>query len=238
MQMFDHRNSRIVHQAFDQALAAARDDHVDVVAHRDQLAHCCTIGGCNHLHAGVRQTGRLEPFPDAGRDRLVGADRFAAATQDRGIARLEAEARSVCGHIRARFINDADHAERHAHSAYLYAGRTISQVGDDAHRVGQGGDLLQAFCHAGNGAFPKGQPVQQGFAKTLRSGLGHVFAVGGEECCLVAPNCSGHRQQRRVLGRRIGCRDHPAGFPCGAAHAVHIGLDVQLFHIKHLQVSD
>ena len=128
VQVLDHRDARLAHQPLDQALAAARHDHVDVVLHGDELADRRAVGGLDHLHRGFGQSGRLQAFVHARGDRLVGVDRFRAAAQDRRVAGLEAQPGGVGGHVRARFVNDADHAERHAHLPDLDAGRAVAQV--------------------------------------------------------------------------------------------------------------
>ena len=77
-------------------------------------------------------------------DRRVAAQRLRAAAQDRRVAGLEAQRRGVGGHVRPRFVDDADHAERHAHAADLDAGGPVAQVGDLADRIGQRRDLREA----------------------------------------------------------------------------------------------
>ena len=42
-----------------------------------------------------------------------------AAAQDRGVAGLEAQRAGVGGHVGAALVDDADHAERHAHALEL-----------------------------------------------------------------------------------------------------------------------
>ena len=60
---------------------------------------------------------------------------------------LRHSARGVGGHVGPRFVDDADHAERHAHPADLDAGRAVAQVGDLADRIGQRRDLLEPVRH-------------------------------------------------------------------------------------------
>jgi hypothetical protein len=49
------------------------------------------------------------------------ARRLLAAAQDRGVARFQAQRRGVRRDVGPRFVNDADHAQRHAHPADLDA---------------------------------------------------------------------------------------------------------------------
>uniref|UniRef100_UPI001ED9B73F glutamate-5-semialdehyde dehydrogenase n=1 Tax=Pseudomonas aeruginosa TaxID=287 RepID=UPI001ED9B73F len=55
VQVLDHRHLGLAADALDQALAAARDDHVDVFGHADQRADRRAVGGFHHLHGGGRQ---------------------------------------------------------------------------------------------------------------------------------------------------------------------------------------
>ena len=57
VEMLDHRHLRVARDALDQALAAARHDHVDVLFVGDQVADCGAVGGGDHLHGVVRQAG-------------------------------------------------------------------------------------------------------------------------------------------------------------------------------------
>jgi hypothetical protein len=57
-------------------------------------------------------------------------NRLAAAAQNRRIAGFETQTGGIGRHVRTRFIDDADHAERHAHASSLDAGRTVIQISD------------------------------------------------------------------------------------------------------------
>ena len=98
----------------------------------------------DHLHGVLRQSGVAQPFVHAGGDRLVAANRFRAAAQDRRVAGLEAQPGGVRGDVGPRLVDDADHAERHAHHADLDAGRAILEIGDLADGIGQRRDLARA----------------------------------------------------------------------------------------------
>ena len=49
LKMLDHRNGRFGRETGDEALAAARNKHVDVVAGTDELAHQGAVGGFDEL---------------------------------------------------------------------------------------------------------------------------------------------------------------------------------------------
>ena len=100
VQMFDHWNSRFAHQPFDQTLAAARHDDINVILHRDQFTDGRTVRGRDDLHCGFRQPGGFEAGLHAGGNRLVRMQRFRTAAQDRGIAGFQAQPGRVRRHVR------------------------------------------------------------------------------------------------------------------------------------------
>jgi hypothetical protein len=69
---------------------------------------------------------------------------LAAAAQDRRVARLEAQRARVAGHVRPALVDDADHAERHAHALDAQAVRPLPLGDHRADRVRQRRDLLDA----------------------------------------------------------------------------------------------
>src|SRR5690606_26621113 len=139
VEVFDDRHFRFARDTFDQPLATARHDDVDVLRHRDQFSNRSAIGGFDDLHGGFRQARRTQTFAQAGGDGLVRGSGFGDAARNRGVAGLDAEAGGVDGHIVARFVNDADHTVPHADAANLDAGWTIVEVGEGDDRFGQRG---------------------------------------------------------------------------------------------------
>ena len=88
VQVLDDRHLGLAADALDQALAAARDDHVDVLRHGDQLAHGLAVGGLHQLHRLGRQAGLGQRLLHQPRQRLVRFDRFRAAAQDAALPLL------------------------------------------------------------------------------------------------------------------------------------------------------
>jgi hypothetical protein len=83
--------TRARRDALDQALAAARHDHVDELGHGDQIADGGAVGGVDHLHRRFGQAGGGQALAHAGGDRAVAADGFRAAAQDGGVAGFQAQ---------------------------------------------------------------------------------------------------------------------------------------------------
>jgi hypothetical protein len=92
VQVLDDRHLGVAADALDQALAAARDDHVHVLRHGDQLAHGLAVGGLHQLHRVRGQAGLDQRLLHQPRQRLVGLDGLRAAAQDAGVAALDGQA--------------------------------------------------------------------------------------------------------------------------------------------------
>src|SRR5690606_37304933 len=95
VEMLDERYPSRARKSFDQALAATRNDDVDVLGERDHFTHSGAVGGVDDLYGIGRQPCGSEPFLDDRAQRLVRVKGFAAATQNGGIARFEAK----CGGV-------------------------------------------------------------------------------------------------------------------------------------------
>ncbi len=119
-------HARILLHARDETFAASRHDDVDEAAHvaqhdPDGLA----ILRRHHLHGRFGQAVHAERTSETGMDRGARARAFGAAAQDRGIAALQAKRGRVGRDVRPALVNDADHAERHAHARDLETVRTL-----------------------------------------------------------------------------------------------------------------
>src|SRR5690606_18149877 len=177
VQVLDHRHTGIAADALNQTFTTTRHYYVHKLRHGNQFAHRSAVGGFYHLHHLGGQASGLEPLLQAGGDSAVGVNGFTTATQNGGVARLEAEAGSVDSHIGPGFVDDAHHTQRHAHLAHLNAGGAVVEVGDGAARIWQGSNLAQAFDHAVDGGRLKGEAVEHGGIQTIGSTGGQVFGV-------------------------------------------------------------
>ncbi|MNM85441.1 hypothetical protein D3C81_975550 [compost metagenome] len=206
VQVLDHRHAGLFHQARDQALATARHDHVDIFRHRDQPAHGGAVGGLDDLHGLRRQSGRRQPFRHQRGQCRVRLDGLGAPAQDRGVAGLQAQRRGVDGHVRARLVDDADHAQRHAHLTDLNAGRAELHIGDLADRVCQRGNLLQPCRHRDDGLVGQRQAVHERGVLAVGAGTLHIARVHSLELVGIPADGGGDGQQRAVLVSRGGPR--------------------------------
>ena len=147
VQMLNHRHARLGQQARNQALAAARHDHIDVFTHGNKLADRRAIGRINHLHRIGRQAGGGQALMHQGSNGTIAANRLGAAAQDGCIARFDAKSGRISGHIRAGLVNNPNNTQWDAHLANLNTTRAKFQIADLANRIGQGSNLLHAVRH-------------------------------------------------------------------------------------------
>ena len=196
MRVFDHRNARHGTDAFDQALAAARNDDVDGFRHCDHQVDGGTVGGGDHLHCVRRQPGPVEPAPDAVGNRLVRV-KCLRATSQQWRCRPEAQGGGIGGHVRPRFIDDPDHAERHAHAPDLDTAGAELHIEDLTDRVGQRDDLAQAVDHA------------------VDTGMVEFEAV--EQCGIQPLARPASRSRRLAFDQVLRCASRSSAIPCSAA---------------------
>jgi len=213
---------------FDSFLAATRHDHVHVLRHRDQFADGGAVGGFDDLHRILRQAGAGQAFLHQLRQRLVAVDRFRAAAQDGCVAALDAQAGRIHRHVRTRFIDDADHAQRHAHLADLDASRAVFHVRNFTDRVGQCDDLFESLGHRCDRLVRQRQAVQHRFREAVGFRCVQVLAVRFAQRFRVTPNRCGDQCQRVILRPGI-CLCHCARSLAGAlADVGHVVLDVHV----------
>lgn len=220
--MLDHRYLGVAADALDQALATARHDHVDELRHGDQLTDGSAVGSFHHLHGSCRQIGHGQALLDTAGNRLIGMDGLGAATQDGGVAGLQAQAGRIDGHVRPRLVDDADHAQRHTHFADLDTGRQVAHALNLADRVRQGRHLAQAFDHAVDHLRRQRQAVDHGRLQTAGAGGSQVQFVGGGQLGAGGVEGIGSGLQRAILLRGAGTGEHPGGLAGGLAQAGHV----------------
>ncbi len=222
VQVLDHRHAGIAADALDQATATARHDHVDVLGHGDHRANGGTVGGFDHLHHGGRQFGLGQTALDARGNRPVGMNRFGATAQDGRVAGLQAQARGIDGHVGPGFVDDPDHAQRHAHLADLNARRTEAHVADRTDRVRQCSDLTQADDHAVDARRGQFQTFQQCRLQTIGATGGQILLIGCSQLGTSGVQSIGSSLQGAVFLRGAGTADDPGGFAGGATQSGHV----------------
>ncbi len=229
IQVLDHRDLRFAREALDEFLAAARHDDVDELRHGHELAHRGAVGGLYQLRRRFGQARAFQAGAHAVGDCQVGAQRLGAAAQDAGVARFQAQARGVGRHVRARFVDDADDAERHAHAAHFDAGRAARELADPADRVLERGNVLQPLGHLLDAFRIEREPVDERAVAARLLRLLDVGAVGFQQLVRARADARRHGAQRAVLGVAACARELARGFARRAPEFAHVGRDVRGF---------
>ena len=103
---------------------------------------------------------------------------LAAAAEDAGVARLDAQGSSVDGDVGPRFVNDGDDAQGHSHLADMQAVGPVPFFKAAADRVGKLDDLAHAGSHIVNPLFCQLQTIQHGFAHAVVPCRGNIQVIG------------------------------------------------------------
>ena len=185
VEMGEHGDPRVALHAGDQALAAARNDQVyrgraARPVGRKHGADRGTIRDRHELCRIGRNPGGDKASDEGGMDRAVAFDRFGAAAQDDGIARHHRQRRRIGGHVRAAFVDDPDHADRHAHPAQAQTVGPLGLVDRHPDRIGEAGDRRDPVGHCGNARRVESQTIQQRRRQAGVGRLRHVDRIGGD----------------------------------------------------------
>ena len=158
---FDDGDNRVLHRAADERGAPARDEHVNHALHAHELRRTFVRRVLDELdELGVIPLRRDRFLDDRG-DGAVGTDRVFAAAQNDGVAALDRKADRVCGDVGARLVNDADHAERHAHTAQLQSVIERPLFQHFSHGTGKLDQLFQSHGDAVDALFVQHQTVDE-----------------------------------------------------------------------------
>ena len=128
--------------------------------------------------------------------------RAGRAAQERGVARLQADAGGVARDVRAVLVDDRDHAERHPDALDLETVRALPPVEDLADRVGQRGDVAQPVGHRLDAGLGEPQAVEWTGLHPGGGGGLDVECVRGEDLAAAVDEQVGGGEECRVLLRR------------------------------------
>ena len=178
VEMLDHRHPGDAADPLVQLPPATRDDHINAIIEREHGIHCGAIRGLDQLYRPGRQIRLAEPRRQAAGQGQVGVQCLAAAAQNHRVAGLQAQHRRIHRDIRARFIDDADHPERHPHARDFEPARALTRAADPPDRIGQPGDLLAALDHLRDALRIQCQAVIQGAAEIGLFCGGQIQGIG------------------------------------------------------------
>ena len=102
---------------------------------------------------------------------------LAAAAEDAGVARLDAQSRGIYSDVGPRFVNDGDNAQRNSHLAKVQAVGPVPFFETAADRVGKLDDLAYTDSHIVNPLFCQLQTIQHGFAHAVVPCRGNIEPI-------------------------------------------------------------
>ena len=205
LEVLDHRDGRLRGEPGDEALAAARNEDVDLALGADEGAHEFAVAALEHLHALGRELRFRESVAHEGGEEEIRSEGLRAAAKQNGVSGLDGERRRVDRHVRARFVDHGEDAERHAHAAHDDARRLGHEVFHAADRIGQRRDLTAARRHRGDRFFREGESVEEGFVAPGDARGFHVLGVDAQNFRGVPFNAVGEPRERFVArGRGAG----------------------------------
>jgi hypothetical protein len=189
-QMREDRHPRLALDKADEALAPARDDHVDMGHHPQHLRHRRAVAGGDKLDGVFRQARRAEAFHEAGVDRHRGMEALRPAAQDHRVSGLQAQGTCVGGHVRAALVDHPHDAERRAHPADVEARGHVPFGQHRAHGVGLVGHGAKAVRDPGDARGVEEEPVEHRGGQPLVAPVRHVLRVGRDDLARCASTAS------------------------------------------------
>ncbi len=147
-------------------------------------------------------------------------DRLAAAAQDGRVAGLDREPGHVDRHVRAGFVDHAQHAERDALAPEAQAARAGGYVVALADRIREVDHLAQVGGDAVEPGGRERQPVNQAFGEAGGFCRRHILDVGVQDRLPVLAEDGGKLRESFIF--LIGCRlGHDPR--CGAGAFAEVG---------------
>ena len=202
--MLEHRHGGLAGHGAHQRFAAARDEHVHIFLELAQRGNGLVRGDVDELHRALGQAGFGQRLAQEPGQHHVGAQGFAAAAQDDGVARLEAEDGSVHRDVGSRLVDHGHDAQRNAHPPDQQAVGPLPLGVHRAHGVGKLGHVAAGPGHIGKDGGGEAEAIHARGVHPGGFGGGKVFSVGGHDVGFAALDERGQCFQRAVLGFRAG----------------------------------
>ena len=223
VEVSEHWHARIGLNPRDEVLPAARHDHVDRPGGGQHRADHGAVLRWYELHRGLRNPGIGKSARHRGMDRAIGMYRFAAPTQQNGVARAQAQGSGIDGNVGTTFVDDANQTDGYAHPRQDQPVRPHCGIDLLADWIGQPRNLLDRGGNRfqSNGIEP--QPVEHGGGQPSRLARGEIFGVCRKDSRCIGTQCLGGAHQCRSLG--------VIAHPCQQALRIaprpgHVGNDV------------
>ena len=123
------------------------------------------------------------------------------------------------------FVDDADHAERHAHARNLQAVRPCPRRRHLPDRIGEHRDRAQAFGHRCDARRIEHQSVEESLVAVLAARRLEVLHIGVNDLLRVRLDPRSHCFERAVLGLGRGERKRSRRLAREASHIEHHWLN-------------
>jgi hypothetical protein len=224
--VLEHGHGRILDHGPDEALAAARDDHVDVLVQGQEMLDGGAVRGRDHLHAALGQAGAGQGAAQEAAQDLVGMVCFGTAAQDDAVAGLEAKDGRVDGHVGPGLVDDGDDAQGDAHAPDEQAVGAPDHALDLAHGVGQAGHVPAGVGHGVHALLRDAQAVDAGFVQPAGAGGFQVPCVGLENFAARPVEQVG-QDRERLVALQPGCRGQcPCSGPRRSGQLTHVRFQI------------
>ena len=177
--MPEHRDPAVVHNVAHERIAAAGDDEVNqfiLLQHGGDI-----LPGFQQLGTVRRQAAGFKRLPHDPAQDLVGAECFAPALQQDGIAAFDAKGSDLDERIRAAFENDADHADRADDAVKVQAFRDLGGNRRGTDRIRQENQGMQSVAYLFQLVRSELQAVQKGSRKAFLLRTAEILPVGGKD---------------------------------------------------------
>ena len=125
--------------------------------------------------------------------------RVTSAAQDHRIARLQTQCAGICSDVRAAFVDNADDAERCAHTFDVKSVGSVPFGDDFTDRILEVRDGMDAVGDGTDACGVELQPVEHGGGEPGLFACVHVEDIGVENLVGVADDRVGHGHQGGVL---------------------------------------
>lgn len=148
-------------------------------------------------------------------------DGLGAATEDGGVAGLEAEGGGVCSDVGAALVDDADGADGDADLTDFDAAGLLPRVHDMPGGIREGGDVLDGAGNGFDASWIEAEAIEQGGGEFFVLSGGDVLGVFGEDFPGVIAEAEGHCAEDLILGFGAEEGEVEGGGAGLAAHVVN-----------------
>ena len=195
---FDDGHLGMLDAVPNKACSPAGNEHVDDTVKCHELIGCRTVGRLYRADAVCRHARTDRRIMEYVRNDRIGAGCKGSAAKHAGVARFDADARSVSRHVRTRFVYHADHPERYAHALQIDAAFQFSLHLHRTQRIRQAHEILERRRHRLDARSVEHEAIEQALARIRPARRIHIgFVLGHDLACMLAQRAS-HGIERGV----------------------------------------